>query len=63
MPTLTPGNVFILSDGALGLIDFGAVGALDPVQQSAVVDMLAALVRRDVSLLRDGVERVADMSG
>lgn len=33
------------------------------IQQEVVVDMLAALVRRDVGLLRDGIERVADMSG
>ena len=46
---------------ALGLIDFGAVGRLDPIQQAAVVDILAALMRRDVSLLRDGIERVAEV--
>jgi ubiquinone biosynthesis protein len=57
-----PGNIFAFADGTLGLIDFGAVGRLDPVQQSAVIDMLAALARRDASLLRDGIERVADMS-
>ena len=57
-----PGNIFAIADGTLGLIDFGAVGRLDPVQQSAVVDMLAALARRDASLLRDGIERVAEMS-
>ena len=57
-----PGNIFAFPDGTLGLIDFGAVGRLDPIQQSAVVDMLAALVRRDASLLRDGIERVAEMS-
>jgi ubiquinone biosynthesis protein len=56
-----PGNVFVFRDGTLGLIDFGAVGRLDPLQQSAVVDILFALIRRDVSLLRDGVERVADV--
>jgi ubiquinone biosynthesis protein len=55
-----PGNVFALPDGTLGLIDFGAVGRLDPIQQSALVDMILAMARRDVSLLRDGVERVAD---
>ena len=50
-------------DGALGLIDFGAVGRLDPIQQAAVTDMLAALVAsRNVSLLRDGIERVADVA-
>jgi ubiquinone biosynthesis protein len=58
-----PGNVFVLADGTLGLIDFGAVGRLDPIQRAAVVEMLAALVRRDVGMLRDGVERVADLTG
>ncbi len=57
-----PGNIFAFTDGTLGLIDFGAVGRLDPIQQSAVVDMLAALVQRDVGLLRDGIERMAEMA-
>lgn len=56
-----PGNVMILDDGTLGMIDFGATGRLDTIQQQAVVDMLIALVQRDASLLRDGVERVADV--
>jgi ubiquinone biosynthesis protein len=58
-----PGNVFVLSEGSLGLIDFGAVGRLDAIQRTAVVDMMAGLVRQDVSLLRDGIEQVADMTG
>ena len=57
-----PGNVFVLDGGGLGLIDFGAVGRLDPIQQSAIVDILLALVKRDVGLLRDGVERVASVA-
>jgi ubiquinone biosynthesis protein len=57
-----PGNVFALPDGTLGLIDFGAVGRLDSLEQAAVVDMLAAVVRGDVSLLRDAIERVADVA-
>src|SRR6185295_5851874 len=56
-----PGNIFAFRDGRLGLIDFGAVGRLDPIQKAAVVDILAALMRRDVSLLRDGIERVAEV--
>jgi ubiquinone biosynthesis protein len=56
-----PGNVFVLADGTLGLIDFGAVGRLDSIQQSAVIDMLLAMGRRDVSLLRDGIQRMADV--
>ncbi|MDQ4068065.1 MAG: AarF/UbiB family protein, partial [Actinomycetota bacterium] len=35
-----PGNVFVFADGTLGLIDFGAVGRLDSIQQGAVTDML-----------------------
>jgi ubiquinone biosynthesis protein len=57
-----PGNVFALPDGSLGLIDFGAVGRLDPIQQSAMVDVMVALSRRDVSLLRDAVERIAELA-
>jgi ubiquinone biosynthesis protein len=57
-----PGNVFVFRDGSIGLIDFGAVGRLDPLQQAAVVDILTALLRRDISLLRDGIERVADLT-
>jgi len=56
-----PGNVFVLSDGGLGLIDFGAVGRLDALQQVAIGDIMLALVQRDIGLLRDAVERVADM--
>ena len=56
-----PGNIFVFRDGTLGLIDFGAVGRLDPIQQAAVVDILAAMMRRDVGLLRDGIERVAEV--
>jgi ubiquinone biosynthesis protein len=57
-----PGNVFALPDGTLGLIDFGAVGRLDPIQQSALIDIMIALAQRDVGLLRDGVERIAEVS-
>ncbi len=57
-----PGNVFVFDDGSLGLIDFGSVGRLDSIQQSAVVDILVAFVRRDVGLLRNGIERVADVA-
>ena len=53
-----PGNVFVMADGTVGLIDFGATGRLDPIQHAAVIDIMFAMSRRDVRLLRDGVERV-----
>jgi ubiquinone biosynthesis protein len=57
-----PGNVFVLADGGLGLIDFGAVGRLDPIQRSAVVDMLVAMANLDVALLRDAIQRVTSVA-
>ena len=51
----------VLDDGSLGLIDFGAVGRLDSIQIEAVIDLLIALTKGDATLLRDGVERVADV--
>ena len=57
-----PGNVFVFQDGTLGLIDFGAVGRLDSIQQGAVVDILAGFVSSDVGLLRNGIERVAEVA-
>ncbi|HEY4610926.1 MAG TPA: AarF/ABC1/UbiB kinase family protein, partial [Ilumatobacteraceae bacterium] len=53
-----PGNVFVLKDGTLGLIDFGATGRLDSIQQRAITDIMFAMARRDVRLMRDGVEQV-----
>jgi ubiquinone biosynthesis protein len=50
-----PGNIFALDDGSLGLIDFGAVGRLGPIEQRAIVEMFFALSRRDVGLLREAV--------
>ena len=50
-----PGNIFALPDGSLGLIDFGAVGRLGPIEQRAIIDMFIAMARRDVGLLREAV--------
>ena len=54
-----PGNVLLLEDGALGLIDFGATGRLNSAQRLALLDMTAAALRGDSAALRDGIERVA----
>jgi ubiquinone biosynthesis protein len=42
-----PGNVLVLADGRLGLIDFGATGRLDPLQQASMREMLVAVQQRD----------------
>jgi ubiquinone biosynthesis protein len=56
-----PGNVLVLSDGRLGLIDFGATGRLDPLQQASMRDMLVAVQQRDAGLLRSAVLEVATL--
>jgi ubiquinone biosynthesis protein len=47
-----PGNVFVADDGRLILIDWGAVGRLDPYERSGVSDLLRALQSRDAGLMR-----------
>src|SRR5439155_1148681 len=54
-----PGNVLVLADGRLGLIDFGAAGRLDMVQQSSLRQMLFAVSQRDPGLLRQAILEVA----
>jgi ubiquinone biosynthesis protein len=56
-----PGNVLLLADGRLGLIDFGATGRLDALQQASMREMLVAVQQRDAGLLRTAVLEVATL--
>lgn len=56
-----PGNVMVLRDGRVGLIDFGAVSRLDAMQQSSLRAMMVAISRRDAAALRSGVLEVATL--
>ena len=42
-----PGNMFVLPDNKLGLIDFGVVGRLNSKTQSAIANMFMALATED----------------
>ncbi len=46
-----PGNVFVLNDGRIALLDFGIVGKLTPELQSKVQDLLVAMMSKDVEML------------
>jgi ubiquinone biosynthesis protein len=50
-----PGNVLLLTDGRLALLDFGSVGRLDARQRLALQDLLLALGRGDPAAFRDAL--------
>jgi len=50
-----PGNIMLLTDGRLALLDFGSVGRLDAQQRSALQNLLLALGRGDPAALRDAL--------
>jgi len=50
-----PGNVLLLADGRLALLDFGSVGRLDAQQRAALQNLLLAIGRGDPAALRDAL--------
>jgi ubiquinone biosynthesis protein len=50
-----PGNIMVLSDGRIALLDFGSVGRLDTQQRSALRDLLVSLGRGDPAAFRDAL--------
>jgi ubiquinone biosynthesis protein len=53
-----PGNVLVLDDGTLGLIDFGVTGKLDAFERSAMSQMLLAIKLQEPSLLFESLVAV-----
>ena len=60
-----PGNVLLLTDGTLGLLDFGSVGRIDVGLRAALQRLLLALDRGDPAAMTDAlldvVERPEDL--
>ena len=55
-----PGNILLLADGRLALLDFGSVGHLDTELQGALRSLLLAIGQRDPAALRDAVLEITD---
>lgn len=53
-----PGNIILVPDGRLGLIDFGSAGRLDAFERSAVTDILTAIALQDATMLRTAALQV-----
>jgi len=57
---LHPGNVLVLADGTLGLLDLGSVGRLDGTSRAAVGRLLAALGSGDSLAAADALLELVD---
>ncbi len=53
-----PGNVFVLLDGRLGLIDFGMVGRIDDDMRDNLLDLLVGFAHADVKEIGRAVRRL-----
>ena len=58
-----PGNVLLLTDGRLGLLDFGSVGRIDAGLRTALQRLLLALDRGDPAGLADALLEVVERPG
>jgi ubiquinone biosynthesis protein len=58
-----PGNVLLLADGRLGLLDFGSVGRIDAGLRTALQRLLLALDRGDPAGLADALLEVVERPG
>lgn len=53
-----PGNIMIMPNDAIGLIDFGMVGRVSEYLRESIESMLVAIVNQDVTLLTSLIKRV-----
>jgi ubiquinone biosynthesis protein len=53
-----PGNLVLLADGTIGLLDFGMVGRLDEALREDIESMLLAIVTQDAQMLTSLVMRL-----
>jgi len=53
-----PGNILVMKDGKIGLLDGGMVGRLDPTMRTHVEDMLMAAGDQDADRLCETIVRV-----
>jgi len=57
-----PGNVFVLPDGCLSLLDFGMTGELDEVMREALIRLLEAVVKGDARAAKEAYLEMAPAS-
>jgi len=55
-----PGNILVLEDGAIGLLDFGMVGRIDEPLREQIEEMLLAMVAQDSEQLTRVVMQIGE---
>ncbi len=55
-----PGNVLVISESKLGLIDFGMIGRIDDRLRNHIEEMLLAIATHDATLLTSIIKRVGN---
>jgi len=55
-----PGNIVVLDEDRVGLLDFGKVGRIDQELADDIDDLVIAALRRDSDGLVDGIVRICD---
>lgn len=55
-----PGNIMLMNDGSLGLIDFGMVGRISEQLREDVESMLVSIVNRDAPMLATLIKRIGN---
>jgi len=55
-----PGNILVLPDGAIGLLDFGIVGRLDERTREDLARVIRAIQKRDLDRLAELATRLTD---
>ncbi len=53
-----PGNIMIMNEDTIGLVDFGMVGRVSEHLRESIESMLVAIVNQDVTLLTSLIKRV-----
>jgi ubiquinone biosynthesis protein len=57
-----PGNIFLLTDGQVGLLDFGSVGRIDSRMRIALQRLFLSVDRGDPAMLTDALLEIVDRS-
>ncbi len=60
---LHPGNLFVMENGIIGVVDFGMVGTLDDATRTQLLLLVVAVVEQDADRITDFLVRLGVVNG